>query len=134
MVWMRSARRTALLLVAVFGALAVACSDGAAPDVEPTTSAERGGIAVSPAATLDVDAGTTTPGVELLVYTPTTTPPAVDTSISSVPISEVLFDTFRGGYIPLSEAPAQAIDQLRDALRPIYEPVYDGAEGGGLAE
>ena len=61
---------------------------------------------------------------------PSSGPPEVDTAISSVPIEEVLFDTFGSGYIPLSVAPKDVIDALRDAIKPIYEPKYDVAEKG----
>ena len=51
--------------------------------------------------------------------------PAVDTSIASVPLGEVVFDTFDGGSIPLSEADGATIDRLLDAIPPIDEPDFE---------
>ena len=56
--------------------------------------------------------------------------PQVDTSIHSVPLGSVVFDTFDGGFLRLSEADSRTIEQLRDFIRPIYLPRYDGPEGG----
>ncbi len=61
---------------------------------------------------------------------PTEDPPKVDTSIASVPLDEVVFDTFRGGFIRLSEADDRTIDNLRDQIKPIYEPKYEPVSGG----
>ena len=61
---------------------------------------------------------------------PLSPPPKVDTTIASVPLKDVVFDTFQGGYVPLSEATDSLIEVLRDAINPIYEPRYDGVEGG----
>ena len=56
--------------------------------------------------------------------------PMVDRSIHSVPLADILFDTFGGSprFVPLDRAPDDLILQLRDAIRPIAEPVY-GAPG-----
>ena len=53
--------------------------------------------------------------------------PNVDLSVTDVRLERVVFDTFDGGFVPLSEASASLIEDLRDALAPIYEPVYGGA-------
>lgn len=63
-------------------------------------------------------------------YTPSGPPPRLDTGSATVALDEVVFDTFRGGYIPLSEASDTVIESLRDAIRPIYEPAYESVEGG----
>ena len=63
-------------------------------------------------------------------YTPTGPPPKLDTGSATVPLDAIVSDTFRGGYIPLSEATDTVIESLRDAIRPIYEPVYEPVEGG----
>ena len=54
----------------------------------------------------------------------------VDTSIHSVPLSDILFDTFRGSprYLPLDRASESQILNLRDAIVPIDEPVYGDAD------
>ena len=55
--------------------------------------------------------------------------PLVDTSIHSVPLNEVVFDTFNGGFARLSEADGDLIEDLRDAITPIYDPVYGDSDG-----
>lgn len=55
----------------------------------------------------------------------------MDTSIATVEIEDVVFDTFRGGFIPLSQATPQVIESLRDAIKPIYEPKYEPLQSGG---
>ena len=57
-------------------------------------------------------------------------PPSVDRTVHSVPLDNVVFDTFNGSFIRLSDASDEVIDRLRDAIRPIYQPLYDGPEGG----
>jgi hypothetical protein len=61
---------------------------------------------------------------------PRVSPPKVDRDIRSVELNEILFDTFRGGFIPLAEASDETVEGLRDAIRPIYEPKYDDVSGG----
>ena len=62
--------------------------------------------------------------------TPTGPPAKVDTTIASVPLENVVFDTFALGFIRLSEASDSAIEGLRDRIQPVYEPRYDAVEGG----
>jgi len=57
-------------------------------------------------------------------------PPPVDRDIASVDLADVVFDTFQGGYFPLSEASDRAVESLRDAIKPIYEPAYEPRERG----
>ena len=54
----------------------------------------------------------------------------MDKSIASVPLSEVLYDTFNGGFLRLSEATERDAENLRDRIKPIYTPEYDGPKGG----
>ena len=61
---------------------------------------------------------------------PSGTIPPGDITIHSVPLESVVFDTFSGGFIRLSEASGADIKRLEDAIAPIYEPRYDGPEGG----
>ena len=68
------------------------------------------------------------PTPRVVLRTPTKPPPLVDTTVANVPIEDVVFDTFAGGFIRLSEASEQLIEVLRDRIRPIYEPVYDSAQ------
>ena len=62
------------------------------------------------------------------VYTPAGQPPLVDKSLASVSLDDVVFDTFRGDYIPLSKASDALAQVLRDVIAPIYEPKYDPAD------
>ena len=61
---------------------------------------------------------------------PDNPPPPVDSSIASVPLEDVIFDLFDGGYVSFPEATPSLIEELRDAIVPIYEPVYGEAEEG----
>ena len=78
--------------------------------------------------------GTTKSLRDSRLYTPTDPPPKVDTSISGVPLGKIVFDTFRGGYLPLPVATDEIIEDLRDAIPPIYEASYVAAEGGDWLE
>ena len=54
----------------------------------------------------------------------------VDRSPHSVPLEDIVFDTFGVGgarYVPLSEATDQLILNLRDAITPIERPAYGDA-------
>jgi len=57
-------------------------------------------------------------------------PPTLDRSNASVDLANVVFDTSRGGFIPLSEASDEVIEQLRDAIKPVYVAKYAPAAGG----
>ena len=53
--------------------------------------------------------------------------PALDRSIHSVPLEDILFDTFgrvNARYVPLSEISDELQTELRDAIMPVYRPVY----------
>ena len=54
----------------------------------------------------------------------------VDKSIHSVPLEDIVFDTFGGSprFLPLDQASDEAILGLRDLIRPILGPVYGVAE------
>ena len=56
--------------------------------------------------------------------------PLIDTSLHSVPLEEVYFDTFRpvNRVIPLSEASNALILKLRDYIPPIYTPLFESAQ------
>jgi hypothetical protein len=61
-------------------------------------------------------------------------PPDVDQSIHSVPLDQIVFDTFDGGSIPLSESTPELRAQLLDVIPPIDVPVYDDDAGGDWLE
>ena len=100
--------------------LALACSRSAVP---PTPEVASASPTPSPSPVADA-----MPRESL--RTPTEPPPQVDTSIADVPLEDVVFDTFRGGFIRLSEAAEETIEALRDRIKPIYEPRYEPVEGG----
>ena len=138
-----SPKRAVAGLALLIAALALACTSAAAPTSTTAPPAENTAIPeVSPTA----DGPTSTPSVD---PSPTATPkeasptlaqslirggvnlgdvPMVDLSVHSVPLEDVLFDTFDGRFVRLSEAPDRLIVSLRDALRPIYTPQYGDSE------
>ena len=56
--------------------------------------------------------------------------PLVDTSLHSVPLSDILFDTFGGSprFLPLDRAKESRILALRDAIVPILHPEYGAVD------
>ncbi|MDJ0767831.1 MAG: DUF3179 domain-containing (seleno)protein [Ilumatobacter sp.] len=52
-------------------------------------------------------------------------PPDVDLSMHDVPLAEVVFDTFDGGFVRLSESDRDTRRRLLDVIRPIDLPPYD---------
>ena len=132
-----AAVRSALLagIVSALGLLVVAaaCSPGTDDSVS-----DAGESAAAPQAAVQVPTPESSPATPThsptpqpgAPYTPRVAPPPVDRDIASVELSDVVFDTFQGGYFPLSEADDRAVESLRDAIKPIYEPVYEPREGG----
>ncbi|MEM9468175.1 MAG: DUF3179 domain-containing (seleno)protein [Actinomycetota bacterium] len=59
------------------------------------------------------------------------TVPRVDTSIAAVPLDEVVFDTFDGGSVPLSDADDATIARLLDAIPPVDEPAFESPADAG---
>ena len=52
----------------------------------------------------------------------------VDTSIHDVPLGDIIFDTFNGGFVPLDQASEGLILGLRDAIVPVAQPAYGGPD------
>ncbi len=104
--------------IPVTGSIEEAASTGTSPSA--LTQAE------TPAAALRMDGGRT----GLPVYGPTEPVPPLDTVLHQVRLENVVFDTFDGRFVLLSEASPSQIERLRDAIQPIYDPRYDGPEGG----
>ena len=127
----------ALLVGIVSAQVLLVVAVGCRPGTDDSAS-DAGASAAAPNATLQAPAPapsppTPTPSPTPLPgapYTPRVAPPPVDRDIASVELSDVVFDTFQGGYFPLSEADDRAVESLRDAIKPIYEPVYEPREGG----
>ena len=114
-------RALVAISVAVF-AVVVAC--GSPSGAEPNAVA-------SPAGGADVSTPGTPRPASSPLPTPTPEPPLVDLTIHSVPLDQVIFDTFDGGATRLSDASESTIRRLRDAIRPVYEPVqYQSVDGG----
>lgn len=55
--------------------------------------------------------------------------PPVDLSRHSVPLRDVVFDTFDGDFVRLTIAPPDVRLRLMDRIKPIYEPGFDEADG-----
>ena len=127
-------RRGLALVVGLLLSLALACSqqtDNPAPAVSPASlpaAAPEGQLSARVTETPKPES--TGQGPVRALRTPTGPPPTVDTSIAGVPVEDVLFDTFRGGFVRLSEASEETIEILRDRIKPIYEPRYDSAGDG----
>ena len=112
-------------MVPLFSALvvmALACSvsspEPQASSTEPTSVPPDVGAAQAPA--------------PLAPYTPDQRPPRVNTSIASVPLDEIVFNTVSvlGEWVSLAHLSPSIIEQVRDSIKPIYEPKYEDVEGG----
>ncbi len=131
--WVRRAQLAGLFWAQALLVLAIACSDDS---TEPDSVADESSAV--PQATVPLPIPEPSPPTPTPTparrsgepYTPSVAPPSVDRDIASVDLSDVVFDTFQGGYFPLSEATDLAVESLRDAIRPIYEPEYEPQEGG----
>ena len=137
-----SGRVTVIVAGALF-VLAVACGSddapGAAPTAVPVQEQEPTVAATaspSPAATPSQASSPTAtseppPTPSSTVAPPTLPrPPDVDTDTHSVPLRDIIFDTFDGRFVRLPDATPNTVDRLRDRIRPIYQPRYEGFEGG----
>lgn len=117
---LRAQRLVALISAAVF-VVAIACGSSSEEVSPAVPSPERADVSTPVA-----PRPTSRP-----LPTSTPEPPLVDLSIHSVPLDQVIFDTFDGGATRLSEASESTIRRLRDAIRPVYEPVqYQPVDGG----
>ena len=110
-------RRPWTVIVAASMALLISAAACSSSPPDSSSSNER---------TVDPSGVESTPAA-----TPSPEPPTVDLSIHSIPLTQVIFDTFDGGSVRLSEASSGTIRRLRDAIRPVYEPVrYQDVSGG----
>ncbi|MEN8240034.1 MAG: DUF3179 domain-containing protein, partial [Actinomycetota bacterium] len=100
----------AFMIIAI-GVLAAACSDASpTPSAGGSPPSETTGLA---------------PPVDEQVQ-----PPDVDTSLHSVPLDEIYFDTFDGGSITLADSTPEIREALLDAIPPIDDPTYGPPEQG----
>lgn len=122
--WFRSPLKNRLAALAVsLLVLAVACG-GSDPTVAPAQSdaATQSTKAANPEPTSMVPEGSSV--VPKLV-------PELDTSIHSVPLEDILFDTFgttSARFVPLSEISPELQTDLRDAIIPVDIPTYGGID------
>ena len=119
--------------VALLGTLllvAAAACGGADTSAPPNSKAGFNAGTPDPAPAVAVEQNAT-PVPEPTTAAPgrTPEPPLVDKTIHSVPLSDILFDTFGGSprFLPLDVATEADIRQLRDAIRPIIAPAYGPA-------
>ncbi len=115
---MRSLERVAP--VVLLGLLAAACGGGSSSETPAGLS-----TSTSSTSTIAATAPVERPGVGRL-----SRPPDVDLSIHDVPLTDVYFDTFDGGTVPLSESTRQLREALLDAILPIDRPIYGDASAG----
>lgn len=54
--------------------------------------------------------------------------PDVDLTLHDVPLDEVVFDTFDGGFVPLPESSEELRASLRDAIPPLDRPRYEAGD------
>ena len=113
--------------------LALACSQAASQPASPEPIATPSPTQSSESQS-ESDASPTPEAANQLtrdsLRIPTKPPPDLDTSIASVPLQDVIFDTFDGGAIALSLASKSTIERLRDLITPIYIPKYGRVEEG----
>ena len=123
----RSTRSLLAYAVVTIALFAVACGsdDVTQSSVAPPTATSEPVISTAEPVSTPT-APTPRPVPEL----PSGPPPPVDTSIHNVPLEDVVFDTFNGGFVRLSETSETQITSLRDRLRPVYQPNYEGPDGG----
>ena len=109
-------------------ALVIACSTSASPTPPKSTSSPPSATREATATPIEAPTETTSrpsPGPEPDLGAV----PKVALSKHSVPLQDVVFDTFTGGFVRLLAASSRTIESLRDAIRPIYQPEYGDADG-----
>lgn len=104
--------------------LVLACNTGVSPASTPTPATARTTPAPTPAT-----AGTTPTPTSEPIIVDLDAVPIVDLTTHSVPLEEVVFDTFDGRSVRLNVASQPLIERLRDAIKPIYNPRYGDANG-----
>ena len=117
-------------ILPVLWLLALACSQATSPPASPTPIATPSQTQSSEATAVgqsESDASPTPAATSGLtresLRVPTEPPPDLDTSIASVSLEEVIFDTFDGGSIALSSADESTIERLRDQINHLYRHI-----------
>jgi len=117
-----------LWIAALAALLLAACSGAASPDGErPTASPTAAGAPETAAAETAPPAPL--PAIQPVDEIDLDAVPGVDTSRHSVPLAQIIFDTFRpvNRAVPLTEAEPALIRSLRDAIPPLYAPAFASA-------
>ncbi len=140
-------RPTPLLILAALALVLAACSGAAGPDSEePDPTTELSGVvdetpaevtapdeAALPATAGAEDSAPAAPAsttsalaIRAIEEIDLSSVPAVDSSQHSVPLEEIIFDTFRSvnRAVPLPDAQPALIRSLQDAIPPLYEPRF----------
>ncbi len=115
-----------------FTSLAAACGgSNSANDAGVSTNSESGatnGDGTPALSETDLETlGATRP---LNFTQPADTPP-VDRTRAEVPLDQIIFDTFDGGGVALSDADQETITRLFDVIAPIDAPAYESAGAAG---
>ncbi|HZD22162.1 MAG TPA: DUF3179 domain-containing protein [Acidimicrobiia bacterium] len=117
-----------LHVIVLVAALAVAACSSSEPGAEPDTPSTRASSPGSTAVNTTSDTGE-----EITTSTTAQEVPDVDTSLHSVPLDLILFDTFDGRAVALTDSTPELRGRLLDAIPPIDDPVYqDSADGDWL--
>ena len=106
---------TATIAIAALGILAAACSDTSPVDTSDATTQPS-----------DVPTSQSSPSP--------LTPPTIDMTVHSVPLDEIIFDTFDGGSITLADSTSEIREALLDVIPPIDDPMYGSPEVGNWLE
>ncbi|MDA1280860.1 MAG: DUF3179 domain-containing protein [Chloroflexi bacterium] len=124
---------TTAVVLTVVAAVAAACqseSENASPEIPATSrTASSTMTPVAPAAAV-----TQIPKPTIAPQPTFSPPPALDRSIASVDLKDIVFDTFDGSSKRLSAASNELIDRLRDAIKPIYVANYEDVTCGDWLE
>ena len=112
----------------VFLLVAVACGTSATATL-PLSSPAPTAVGQEPQSTVPAPSSTIGSPIGTGVV-PASVPP-LDTSISSVPLEDIVFDTFGSTparFVRLDQASDELILRLRDAIAPVLRPVYADAD------
>lgn len=111
--------KAVLLLLAVVLVAAACTSTASSPvssDPSPTPESESS-LADTPTPTPVRESSPALPHITV-----------VDTSKASVPLDRIIFDTFDGGSVRLTNATDELLLRLRNAIPPLNNPKYDPAD------
>jgi hypothetical protein len=127
-------RPLSLWMISLFVFLLASCTATTPADIEQSGATPESGGPVTETPTVAVKptlAGTLDPPpvIQAIEQIDLGAVPDVDTIEHSVPLEQIIFDTFRRAdrSVPLTDAQPALIRSLRDAIPPIYEPRFTSA-------